>query len=165
MLRPDGRLVRRLDSIGRMGDTTVTPDGRFVIYWRNEGDGDGGALYRAAIDGKSEPVQLTDGGDGEDADPVVSPDGAQIAFRRIVRGERRVVTAPFDGAKLTAKPKSQTSGGNDQDPSWSPDGRRIAYKSGPNNNADLAVVDLERGESRIVIENSEPDTTPAWTTR
>ena len=149
-----------------MGDATVTPDGRSVIYWRNdEGDQDGGSLFRASIDGEGEPDQLTDGGDGGDADPVVSPDGTQIAFRRIVRGERRIVTAPFDGERLTARPESQTSGGNDQDPSWSPDGRRIAYKTGPNNNGDLAVVDLESGESRIVVENSEADTTPAWTTR
>ena len=162
----DGRLVRRLDSIRRMGDPTVTPDGRFVIYWRNdEGEGDGGPLFRAAIDGKSDPVQLTDGSDGQDADPVVSPDGTQIAFRRIVRGERRVVTAPFDGEKLTASPKSRTSGGNDQDPSWSPDGGRIAYKSGPNANADLRVVDLESGASTVVVDNPEPDTLPAWTTR
>ena len=166
VLRPDGQLVRRLDSIGRMGDPTVTPDGRFVIYWRNdEGEGDGGALYRAAIDGGSNPVQLTGGGDGQDADPVVSPDGKQIAFRRIINGERLVVTAPFNGEKLTASPKSRTKGENDQDPSWSPDGRRIAYKQGPNNNGDLRVVDLESGASTIVVDNSEPDTAPAWTTR
>jgi Tol biopolymer transport system component len=96
----------------------------------------------------------------------VSPDGTQIAFRRWVRGERRIVTAPFNGEKLTARPKSLTSRGNDQDPSWSPDGGRIAYKSGPNNNnADIAVVDLESGESRIVVDDPEPDTLPAWTTR
>jgi actin-like ATPase involved in cell morphogenesis len=162
----DGQLVRRLASIGRMADPTVTPDGQSVIYWRNdEGDGDGGALYRAAIDGESDPVQLTDGGDGQDADPVVSPDGEQIAFRRIIDGERVVVTAPFDGEELTDSPTQVTKGENDQDPSWSPDGGRIAYKQGPNNNADLRVVDLESRESTVVVENSEPDTAPAWTTR
>jgi Tol biopolymer transport system component len=162
----DGHLVHRLASIGRMGDPTVTPDGRSVICWRNDqGEGDGGALYRVAIDGESDPVPLTDGGDGQDADPVVSPDGTQIAFRRIIDGERVVVTAPFDGEQLTDSPTTVSAGENDQDPSWSPDGRRIAYKQGPNDDADLRVVDLESGESTVVVENPEPDTAPAWTSR
>ena len=162
----DGRLVRRLASIGRMGDPTVTIDGRYVIYWRNdEGERDGGPLVRTAIDGKSDPVPITDSGDGIDADPVVSPDGTQIAFRRIIDGVRVVVTAPFDGEELTDTPTPVTDGENDQDPSWSPNGQQIAYKQGPNTNADLRVVDLETGDSTVVIKNSEPDTAPAWTAR
>ena len=58
-----------------------------------------------------------------------------------------------------------TDGENDQDPSWSPDGQRIAYKQGPSDNADLRVVDLDSGESTVVVKNSEPDTAPAWTAR
>ena len=78
----EGRLVRELDE-GRIGDPSVTPDGKSVLYWRNsEGDGSGGALYRIPLDGKGSRVRLTDGGDGVDADPIVSPNGRQLAFSR-----------------------------------------------------------------------------------
>jgi Tol biopolymer transport system component len=76
-----------------------------------------------------------------------------------------VMTASFDGTRLTSAPKERTDGQNDQDPSWSPDGLRLAYKQGPNRNADLRVVDLESGDSTVVVDNSEPDTAPAWTPR
>ena len=83
----------------------MTPDGNVGDLWINdEGDADGGSLYRVALDGSSEPAKLTDGGDGGDADPVVSPDGTQVAFRRIVDGERFIVVRPFDGTKLTEEP-------------------------------------------------------------
>ena len=77
-----------------------------------------------------------------------------------------VVTAPFDGQELTEEPRwSAAPDENDQDPSWSPDGSRLAYKQGPSGNADLRVVDLESGSSEVVVDNSEPDTAPAWTSR
>ena len=87
VITASGQLVRRLASAKLMDDPTVTPDGRSVIYWRNDEDTkDGGPLVRTAIDGKSKPVRLTNTGNGIDADPVVSPDGKQIAFRRSIDG-------------------------------------------------------------------------------
>ena len=54
-----------------------------MLYWRNDdGDQDGGALYRVAVNGREEPVRLTDGGDGEDNDLALSADGRQLAFSR-----------------------------------------------------------------------------------
>ena len=42
----EGKIVRELDE-GRLGDPTVTADGRWVLYWRNdEGSDEGGSLYR-----------------------------------------------------------------------------------------------------------------------
>ncbi len=162
-----GEVVRQLDQRGRTDDPTFTPDGRSVIYWQNsDEEGDGGALYLVATDGSSDPVRLTKGGrNAEDADPVCSPDGTQIAFRRLKDRTRTVLTAPFDGQKLTEPPTVVSGGQNDQDPSWSPDGERIAYKQGPNTKADLRVVDLDSGASNVVIDNDEPDTAPAWTAR
>ena len=162
-LTAGGAAARQDRSVGRSDRDSRR---RLVIYWRNEKDkGDGGSLYVTAIDGSSDPVQLTDGNDGEDADPVCSPDGTQLAFRRLTDDERVVVTAPFDGQQLTEEPTVRSTGENDQDPSWSPDGLRLAYKQGPNRNADLRVVDLDSGASNVVVDNSEPDTAPAWTAR
>ena len=162
----DGEVVRQLDGRGRSDDPTFTPDGQSVIYWQNSADGDGGALHLVATDGSADPVQLTEGGpDAEDADPVCSPDGTQIAFRRLADRTRTVLVAPFDGKTLTGDPAVVSGGENDQDPSWSPDGGRIAYKQGPNTKADLRVVDLASGATNVVVDNPEPDTAPAWTAR
>jgi TolB protein len=161
----EGRIVRELDK-GRIGDPSVTPDGKSVLYWRNsEGDRDGGALYRIPLDGSGSRVRLTEGGDGVDADPIVSLDGRQLAFSRQIGSQNVIMTAPFDGKALTGDPRQRTDGENAQDPSWSPDGRQIAYKSGPNDDADLHVLDLNSGDSRRVVDNPEQDTVPAWTAR
>jgi Tol biopolymer transport system component len=161
----EGEVVRELDE-GNLGDPTVTPDGKSVIYWRNdEGSSDGGALYRVAVNGGGSPDQLTEGGDGEDVDPAVSANGRLLAFSRSTRNGRVIMTAPFDGKELTAEPRARTDGKNDRNASWSPDGLQIAYKSGPDSNGDLYVLDLESGDSERVVDNPEHDTQPAWTPR
>ena len=88
--------MRKLTEPGNMGDPTVTPDGQSVIFWINdEGDADGGSLYRVAMDGSSEPAKLTEGGDGGDADPVVlarrDPDRLSPARRRRPVRRRRAL--------------------------------------------------------------------------
>lgn len=158
----DGTVIRELDH-GTMGDPAFTPDGTAVVYWKSTESGTG--LFSMAADGQSEPIRLTDARNGADADPVVSPDGKQLAFRRQTSGPRVIMTMPFDGRRATGDPKAQTKGQNDQDPSWSPDGKSIAYKHGPDNDADLWVLDLKSGKTTRVVDNSEPDTAPAWTTR
>jgi hypothetical protein len=159
----EGRLLRELDRGKRMGDPSFTPDGSQVIYYRNDrGRLDGGALYRVPTDGSGDPVRLTDGGDGTDADPVCSPTGSMIAFRRHAGGQRSIVTVDFDGTKVTSEPRRRTKGPRDQDPSWSPSGTKIAYKSGSDLNGDLSVVDLETGKSHRVTDNDEPETAPSW---
>jgi Tol biopolymer transport system component len=75
------------------------------------------------------------------------------------------MTAPFDGKTLTGDPRQRTEEENAQDPSWSPDGLQIAFKSGPNDNGDLYVLDLISGDSERVGDNPEQDTAPAWTPR
>jgi Tol biopolymer transport system component len=161
----DGQIVRQLDQ-GRIGDPTVTPDGGSVLYWRNRnGRQEGGALYRIPIDGSRSRVSLTGGGDGEDADPVVSRDGRRLAFSRGTGTSRVLMIAPFDGKNLITDPRPATHGNSDQDPSWSPDGEQIVYKRGREDNADLYVLNVASGESRPVADDPGEDTVPAWTPR
>ena len=161
----DGQIVRQLDQ-GRIGDPTVTPDGESVLYWRNRnGRLEGGALYRIPIDGSRSRIPLTHGGDGEDADPVVSRDGRQLAFSRGTGSSRVLMIAPFDGKIVISDPRPATRGNIDQDPSWSPDGEQIVYKRGRGDSADLYVLTVTSGESRPVVDDSGEDTVPAWTAR
>lgn len=107
----------------------------------------GGTIYVQSMEGGA-PVPITDPGQGNDADPVFSPDGSQIAFRRVTtdRGSvasARIYLVDVDGSGLTPL----TDGASvDQDPIFSPDGTQIAFK---NNRPDSAAPGTIRsGSSR-----------------
>jgi Tol biopolymer transport system component len=60
----------------------------------------------------------------EDLNPVVSPDGKQIALTRYGAGPDELWVMNADGSGLTAVPGSGRTG----PASWSPDGKRLAYE-------------------------------------
>jgi TolB protein len=57
--------------------------------------------------------------------PAWSPDGARIAYRNPIPGERGIYVANADGSETLRL----TDGDNDGWPSWSPDGSRIVFSS------------------------------------
>jgi len=139
IIRLDGEVVRELN-VGQpvVDDLTYAPDGKHVAFWAGQSAAwpDGGAIYTMATDGSEPPVKITDG--TTDADPIFSPDGTRILFRRIVDDG----TAPrnmdlyvmnSDGTGL--KPLAPHPA-DDLDPAWSPDGSQIVFTSnrgdGPN---------------------------------
>ena len=80
------------------------------------------------VDGSAGPTQLTDVAPGIDADPIWSPDGAQIAFR--ARDRRRRAPGHADGRRRLGRPAADRRTGYwTRTPAWSPDGARIAFKS------------------------------------
>ncbi|MGY1807083.1 protein kinase [Blastococcus sp. SYSU D00669] len=125
----DGSTVRQLDpGVPHLGDLSFSADGSRLVYWGNDDPAaDGGDLYLLRTDGTAPAEQLTDVGPTGDADAVWSPDGGQLAFRRIIApGQSRIFTMGADGTGL----RQLTSGsGVDQDPIWSPDGSMLAFKS------------------------------------
>jgi Tol biopolymer transport system component len=78
--RPMG-IVDQLN-VPRLSDVQLSPDGRDVLYTLGEADWKSGKrvshIWRAKVDG-GQPVQLTNGPDGETA-PRWSPDRKTIAF-------------------------------------------------------------------------------------
>lgn len=132
IVRVDGTVVRTLD-VGQpiVDDLTFSPDGSRVAFWAGPGGGalDGGAIYTMATDGSAPPVRISGG--EHDADPVWSPDGTEIVFRRYV--DDGVTPANYeialihpDGSDLRIL---APHAGDDIDPAWSPDGKQIVWKS------------------------------------
>jgi TolB protein len=132
IVRVDGTVVRTLD-VGQevVDDLTFSPDGSAVAFWAGPRGGtlDGGAIYTMATDGSGLPVRITDG--QHDADPVWSPDGTEIVFRRWVNdgvnpADFEIALVRPDGGDLRVLAPHP---GDDIDPAWSPDGKQIVWKS------------------------------------
>lgn len=141
LIRIDGTVLSEIQvDEERVGDPSISPDGRQLVFWAGSEEGfegdpgdDGGSLYVTNADGSGTPERLTSAAiDGQDADPAWSPDGTTIAFRRRVpdgspHGNSGIFTVAADGsgkpARLTDQPSDET------DPSWSPLGDALAFKS------------------------------------
>jgi serine/threonine-protein kinase len=166
ILRTDGTVVRDLDAgHTRFDDVSYSPDGSTLVYWASDGSG-GAGLFTLAADVGGQPVQLTAGGATDDADAVWSPDGAQIAFRRVAGNAADIYLMNRDGGDvrpLTVAP------GLDQDPTWSPDGTRIAFKSdrpGPSertgNHVWVVSADGTGAAQLPPGDEGADDSAPAW---
>ncbi|SEG42135.1 WD40-like Beta Propeller Repeat [Actinacidiphila yanglinensis] len=107
------------------------------------------------LDPSADTVQriVTDG-----ADPAFSADGSQLAFTRVVDGNRQIFTAAADGTGA----KQVTSDAVDHtDPSWDPAGGRIAYgvTDASAGTASTKILDLSDGTSTTF---STDGSKPAW---
>ena len=84
------------------------------------------------------------------SDPVVSPDGEKVAYvvTKIDVEEDRYIRDIW-----MATPKGHrrfTTGESDGSPQWSPDGRRLAFLRKVEKHPQLAVIDVDGGEARIL---------------
>jgi len=114
------------------------PDGERLVVVKADGDyesagPDATTLWVIGTDGldATEPRELTRG-EVLDEDPDWSPDGATIAFVRIVydNGEYRwqIMTVPAAGGEPTEVPSVDAD--RLEEPAWSPDGTRLAFIRG-----------------------------------
>jgi dipeptidyl aminopeptidase/acylaminoacyl peptidase len=131
-----------------VGDPTVSPDGRTVVYAVKVSDIHTGKqtvhLWRVDAAG-GEPRRLTTA-EASDTSPQFSPDGRTIAFVSTRSGEAQLWLMPVAGGE--PEKKTDVSGGVST-PAWSPDGRRIAFTAEvwPDCGADPAC-NRERDERR-----------------
>ena len=186
LMRVDGTVLNQVDlDEERIGDATFSPDGSRLAFWAGDGDGfdgvaedDGGELYTVAGDGKGKPRRLTRAIiGGQDADPVWSPNGETIAFRRRTDdgtkgGNTDIYTVAANGSgapvRLTDAPSEES------DPSWSPAGDQIAFKSNaaasqwPGDPVPRVWVMDATGENRRVLWTLDApfeQAAPAWSRR
>ncbi len=151
----DGTVYKVVDH-GALSDPAMTPDGRFVVYWRADGAGqEGGALYRAPLNGQDAPVPITGGGTLRDNDAAVSPTGDLVAFTRAGKG---IWTVGLGGDN---QEKQLTKQDGDQDPSWSPDGNQITFKR----QDQLWIMNANGSDAHRITKPGDVGTAAAWSPR
>jgi dipeptidyl aminopeptidase/acylaminoacyl peptidase len=79
-------------------------------------------VWLSHTDGKSAPRQLTSKENA--AQPVISPDGKQVAFVRQIDGKQQLFLLPLDGGEAVQLTKHKYGATN---PRWSPDGKRLLF--------------------------------------
>lgn len=99
---------------------------RSIVYARSSGtidDPETAEIYIMNADGTG-VRRLTDNSN-EDAYPVLSPDGARVAFARSVRGQWDLYVMNSDGTDVRRVMRAPNS--DEVLPSWAPDGLSLAF--------------------------------------
>ena len=139
----DGSRVTRLTTLGA-GHPTCSPDGKQIAFIGSGLEKTNGSLrlqiFVANADGSN--VRMLTSSPTHVAEPCWSPDGAKIAFLKVVDkiGARvNIFQMDSDGGnlrRLTAGPAA------DQRPSLSPDGSKLAFQSNRDGNYEVYVMSL-----------------------
>ncbi|HUP62601.1 MAG TPA: protein kinase [Thermoanaerobaculia bacterium] len=128
---------------------TLAPDGKTFAYVTSEsGNRD---IYVQRVDGRT-AINITSDSPADDAQPVFSPDGSQIAFRS-ERDGGGIFVMGVTGESV----RRLTDFG--YNPSWSPDGTRIVVSTAAAElrpqehkaNGDLWILDARTGAKRLVF--------------
>jgi Tol biopolymer transport system component/predicted Ser/Thr protein kinase len=141
----DGANPRQVTSGGSAAWPSLTPDGRSVVYQRQDTQQ---VLWRAPLDGSAPPQTLTDVPTNR---PAVSPDGKSILCRMRSRQKGtalwRTAVTPMDGAGAPRFYDVPRFGGPPM-LQWAPDGRSFYFADWADGVANLWQQDLAGGEPR-----------------
>ncbi len=144
----DGSSVRQLPVPAGATDPSWSPTDNRIVYFVSENGSNGGKLFTVdAFNTGAQPVALTDGRDGLDADPCWSADGKRIAFRRSAGTNLAEMDIFVMDAAGGAAAQLTNAPGQDQDPSFAAgDDKRIAFTSQRDGvtNREIYVTDANR---------------------
>ena len=103
-------------------------------------------------------TQLTDMKEGA-CQPAWSPDGSQIAFRSIQKGQSDIYTVKIDGSSLVNLTNNVAE---DWSPAWSPDGKLIAFQANRDGNWEIYVMNADGTGQLNLTNNPADDQMPYW---
>lgn len=155
----------KVEVIGPAGHSPIhpafTPDGKSLLYCtdddlrpptKNESQ-----LY--AIDLATRQVRTLVSG-GVNTYPVMSPDGRQIAWRKIIGDmNSEVFVADADGKNARNITNHEAWEGW---PAWSPDGKTIAFAGNRNAAWQIYLVDPDGANLRLLAATEGRGTAPKW---
>jgi dipeptidyl aminopeptidase/acylaminoacyl peptidase len=106
------------------------------------------------------------------ADPQLAPDGARVAFTRVIVDEKRTnyeTSIWIAATKSNEIPIRMTNGKHDARPVWSPDGQHIVFvrggdkdESGKPKPSQLAMLSLSGGEALTLTDLPKGASNPVW---
>ena len=140
---------------------SVVPGGVGRIVFVSDRDDPQGEIYTRDFAGGTW-TRLTSNSTQE-ANPVWSPDGSQIAYQSTASGYWDIWVMRADGSnprRLTSDPAADVS------PDWSPDGSKITYASFATGSWDIWVIGVD-GSSAVNLTptSGSTETSPAWSPR
>jgi Tol biopolymer transport system component len=141
-----GANPRQLTAHGAAGWPSFTPDGKWIVYLRQDS---GQYAWRVAVDGKSEPVRVTN---VPTSRPLVSPDGKSLLCRLRSREKGaplwRTAILSMNGGEPRYYPVPRHGGPPMMQ--WLPDGRAFLYADWADGIANLWIQDVAGGAPRQV---------------
>jgi Tol biopolymer transport system component len=169
VMSPDGdRRVAVAEHLAEIGDIVWSPDSRRVAFAARIMGASGFRVYTAAID---HPGAVQVGGpDVFGREPSWSPDGRELAFKRIEgldQGPYSVGTLwviDVDGSNLHRLGDTRASGDNAYwNTSWSPDGKRLAFLAqGVGGKFDVYVINADGTGERDISNTPADEYWPSW---
>jgi dipeptidyl aminopeptidase/acylaminoacyl peptidase len=151
-----GGAEKLVDLVGAGGGTgtSLSPDGRWLVY--EAGDGQRGSLMVVDLAGDRRPRPLVADGAGETT-PGISPDGQWIAYHAVTGAGSQVYVRPF--MRLGAATQVSLDGG--ELPVWGRDGRTLYYVAG---SRVLMAATLSAGATMAVTSRRAVMSSPHLTT-
>ena len=128
-----------------------SPDGERIIVAVNETDGTSDIWVYDVTRGVGTRYSTSDEGASH---PIWSPNGSRIAY--VLRGSTNSIVSQAFGSPGNADTLYTT---NDilETTSWSPDGENILFNIGPVGQSDIAVLDVDKREVRVLVDLDTDD--------